>query len=44
MEVAGFFKMIVLAYKYIWCQNTEDYILNVKVGTLLDADRVILHM
>jgi len=42
MELAGFFKMKILTYKYIWCQNTEDCILNLKVGTLLDADTVIV--
>jgi len=34
--------MIILVYKYIWYQNTQDHILNLKVSTLLDAGRVIV--
>jgi hypothetical protein len=34
--------MIVLVYKYILFQNTEDHILNIKVSTLSDADKVIV--
>jgi len=34
--------MIALAYKYIWCLNTKDHIVHLRVGTLLDAGRVIV--